>query len=64
MAQSPSATRILRDLSVREVTGDGRAQCAQTRSAACVHGTLVAGILSAKARFGWRPPSARTARSL
>jgi subtilisin family serine protease len=34
--------------SVREVAGDARAQCAQTDSAACVHGTFVAGILSAK----------------
>jgi subtilisin family serine protease len=34
--------------SVREVAGDTRAQCAQTNSAACVHGTFVAGILSAK----------------
>jgi subtilisin family serine protease len=34
--------------SIREVAGDSRAQCAQTSSAACVHGTFVAGILSAK----------------
>jgi subtilisin family serine protease len=34
--------------SIREVAGDARAQCAQTSSAACVHGTFVAGILSAK----------------
>jgi subtilisin family serine protease len=34
--------------SIREVTGDTRAHCAQTSSAACVHGTFVAGILSAK----------------
>ena len=34
--------------SIREVAGEMRAQCAQTSSAACVHGTFVAGILSAK----------------
>ena len=34
--------------SVRELAEDARAQCAQTSSAACVHGTFVAGILSAK----------------
>lgn len=34
--------------SIQEVAGRARAQCAQTTSAACVHGTFVAGILSAK----------------
>jgi subtilisin family serine protease len=34
--------------SIREVGGDERARCAQTSSAACVHGTFVAGVLSAK----------------
>jgi subtilisin family serine protease len=34
--------------SIREVGGDTRARCAQTSSAACVHGTFVAGILSAR----------------
>jgi subtilisin family serine protease len=33
---------------IREVARDVGAQCAQTSSAACVHGTFVAGILSAK----------------
>jgi subtilisin family serine protease len=34
--------------SIREAAGDARGQCAQISSAACVHGTFVAGILSAK----------------
>jgi subtilisin family serine protease len=34
--------------SIREVPEDMRAACAQARSAACVHGTFVAGILNAK----------------
>jgi subtilisin family serine protease len=34
--------------SIREVGGDTRARCAQASSAACVHGTFVAGILSAR----------------
>jgi subtilisin family serine protease len=34
--------------SIREVAGDASARCAQSSSAACVHGTFVAGILSAK----------------
>src|SRR5574340_886803 len=34
--------------SIREVAGDARARCAQTRSPACVHGTFVAGVLSAR----------------
>src|ERR1700744_1139717 len=34
--------------SIREIAGDGSARCAQTSSAACVHGTFVAGILSAR----------------
>jgi subtilisin family serine protease len=34
--------------SIREVPGETRAQCARTNSAACIHGTFVAGILSAK----------------
>ncbi|MDQ1471080.1 MAG: hypothetical protein QOJ99_2560 [Bryobacterales bacterium] len=33
---------------LREVPGTNGAACAQTRSAACLHGTFVAGILSAK----------------
>jgi subtilisin family serine protease len=33
---------------IREVGGGTRARCAQTSSAACVHGTFVAGILSAR----------------
>jgi subtilisin family serine protease len=33
---------------LREVPGTNGASCAQTRSAACLHGTFVAGILSAK----------------
>jgi hypothetical protein len=34
--------------SIREVPRETSAQCAQTSSAACVHGTFVAGILRAK----------------
>ena len=34
--------------SIRDVSADTRAQCLQTNSFACVHGTFVAGILSAK----------------
>ena len=34
--------------SIREVSGDLRARCALSSSAACVHGTFVAGILSAR----------------
>jgi subtilisin family serine protease len=34
--------------SIRDVSGDTRAHCTQTNSFACVHGTFVAGILSAK----------------
>src|SRR5262245_54688337 len=34
--------------SIRDVSGDTRARCTQTDSFACVHGTFVAGILSAK----------------
>jgi subtilisin family serine protease len=42
-----SHTDLMRS-SVREVAGDMRAACALASSAACVHGTFVAGILSAK----------------
>jgi subtilisin family serine protease len=34
--------------SIREVAGDTNAACEQASSAACIHGTFVAGILSAK----------------
>jgi hypothetical protein len=33
---------------VREITGNGSAACTQANSTACLHGTFVAGILSAK----------------
>jgi subtilisin family serine protease len=33
---------------LREIPGNNRATCAQANSAACLHGTFVAGILSAK----------------
>jgi subtilisin family serine protease len=42
-----SHTDLVRS-SIREVPGDMRAACAQASSAACVHGTFVAGILNAK----------------
>jgi hypothetical protein len=33
---------------VREIPGNGNATCTQANSTACLHGTFVAGILSAK----------------
>jgi subtilisin family serine protease len=50
MVDGPIAIRHadLAGSGVREVAGDARTRCAQTDSAACVHGTCVAGILSAK----------------
>ena len=33
---------------IRQVAGETPAECAQTSSVACVHGTFVAGILSAR----------------
>jgi subtilisin family serine protease len=38
----------LAQINIRELPGKMGTACAQTRSAACVHGTFVAGILSAK----------------
>ena len=38
----------LAETNIQELPGKTSAACAQTRSAACVHGTFVAGILSAK----------------
>ena len=48
---------------LREIPGNNDAMCTQINSTACLHGTFVAGILSAKRNPPRAPAIAPTARS-